>query len=101
MEDPAEAFEDLRDRNDLRFLVKEGIMEDPKLLEGVGTGIRGPRVKWEEGVRKKYKLAQRQFDRLLEMLLLKQLDRKDAAKVREYRLQVSGGLIVESRSLES
>lgn len=35
---------------------------------------------------------QRQFDRLLEMLLLKQLDRKDAAKVRAYRLHVKARL---------
>lgn len=36
--------------------------------------------------------TQRQFDRLLEMLLLRQLDRKDPAKVREYRLQVKSRL---------
>lgn len=89
VEDPAEAFEDLRDRNDLRFLVKQGILDDPKLQDGVGTGIRGPRVKWEQGIRKKYKIAQRQFDRLLEMLLLRELDRKDVGKVKAYRLQVS------------
>ncbi len=35
---------------------------------------------------------QRQFDRLLEMLLLKRLDRKDDAKVRAYRLQVKSRL---------
>lgn len=35
---------------------------------------------------------QRQFDRLLEMLLLKQLNKKDAAKVTAYRLQVKARL---------
>jgi histone acetyltransferase 1 len=49
-------------------------------------------VKWEQDLRKKYKIAQRQFDRLLEMLLLKQLDKKDAAKVRAYRLHVKSRL---------
>ncbi len=92
VEDPAEAFEDLRDRNDLRFLVKEGVPDDPLFLEGVGAEKRGDRSAWEAGVRKKYKIAQRQFDRLLEMLLLRQLDRKDAAKVRAYRLQVKSRL---------
>jgi len=61
VEDPAEAFEDLRDRNDLRFLVKEGIMDDPRFLEGVGTGSRGTRAKWENEVRRKYKIAQVSF----------------------------------------
>ena len=58
MEDPAEAFEDLRDRNDLRYLVKEGLLDDPLFFEGVGTGIRGPRHKWESEVRAKHKIAQ-------------------------------------------
>ncbi|KAL1410315.1 histone acetyltransferase 1 [Vanrija albida] len=92
VEDPAEAFEDLRDRNDLRFLVKQGITEDPKFLEGVGTEERGPRAKWEADKRKQHKIAERQFDRVLEMLLLRQLDRKDAAKVKAYRLQVKARL---------
>ena len=104
VEDPAEAFEDLRDRNDLRYLVKQGIMDDPQFLQGVGTGVRGPRAKWELETRKKHKIAQvghdkqsksdiqRQFDRLLEMLLLKQLDRSDTKMVQAYRLQVKGRL---------
>jgi histone acetyltransferase 1 len=92
VEDPAEAFEDLRDRNDLRFLVSEGIMDDPEFLQGIGASQKGGRVKWEQGLRKKYKIAQRQFDRLLEMLLLKQLDRKDPAKVQAYRLHVKSRL---------
>lgn len=58
VEDPAEAFEDLRDRNDLRFLVEQGVPEDPKFLEGVGDDSRAERAKWEAGLRKKYKIAQ-------------------------------------------
>jgi histone acetyltransferase 1 len=108
VEDPAEAFEDLRDRNDLRYLVAQGVPEDPSFLDGVGAGTRGPRAKWEAAVRKKHKIAgvsgrtgtratglirsQRQFDRLLEMLLLRQLDRKDPEKVKNYRLQVKARL---------
>lgn len=75
VEDPAEAFEDLRDRNDLRFLVKEGIVKDPMLYVDVGKGKRGSRVEWELAIRRKYKIAQRQFDRLLEMLLFRQIGR--------------------------
>lgn len=57
VEDPAEAFEDLRDRNDLRWLVAEGIMDDPEFLRGIGTGIRGDRGVWENEKRRKYKIA--------------------------------------------
>jgi len=67
-------------------------MEDPQFLQGIGASQKGGRVKWEQDLRKRYKIAQRQFDRLLEMLLLKQLDRKDAAKVRAYRLHVKSRL---------
>ena len=58
VEDPAEAFEDLRDRNDLRFLVKERIVDDPQFADGIGADTRGPRAKWEDRIRRKYKLAQ-------------------------------------------
>jgi histone acetyltransferase 1 len=58
VEDPAEAFEDLRDRNDLKFLVSQGITEDPLFLEGIGQNERGPRASWEKETRKKYKIAQ-------------------------------------------
>lgn len=58
VEDPAEAFEDLRDRNDLRYLDKQGIPDDPLFLVGVGTEERGPRAAWEAAHRKKLKIAQ-------------------------------------------
>lgn len=92
VEDPAEAFEDLRDRNDLRFLVKEGIEKDPMLYVDIGKGKRGSRVEWEQAIRKKYKIAQRQFDRLLEMLLFRQLDKRNPDKVKAYRLHVKARL---------
>jgi hypothetical protein len=57
VEDPAEAFEDLRDRNDLKWLVKQGIMEEPQFLKDIGTGVRGERGKWENETRAKYKIA--------------------------------------------
>ncbi|WRT65548.1 histone acetyltransferase type B catalytic subunit [Kwoniella shivajii] len=92
VEDPAEAFEDLRDRNDLRFLYKQGITEDPMFTVGLGEDSRSERAEWETKLRKKYKIAQRQFDRLLEMLLLKNLNKKDEEKIRKYRLGVKARL---------
>lgn len=47
IEDFVEVFEDLRDRNDLRFLVKEGIVKDLMLYVDVGKGKCGLRVEWE------------------------------------------------------
>lgn len=67
-------------------------MEDPQFTQGMGATQSAERKKWEMGMRKKYKIAQRQYDRLLEMLLLKQLDKKDAAKVKAYRLHVKSRL---------
>lgn len=58
MEDPAEAFEDLRDRNDLKYLVQEGVMDDRNFLVDVGSDKRAGRALWEMGVKKKYKIAQ-------------------------------------------
>ncbi|KNZ80207.1 Histone acetyltransferase type B catalytic subunit [Termitomyces sp. J132] len=67
LEDPAEAFEDLRDRNDLRMLFNKAWLE-----------------KWRNDL----KIAGRQFHRLVEMLLLLRLDSSDAAAERAYRIQV-------------
>lgn len=67
-------------------------MDDPQFSQGIGAGQKGGRVKWEVEIKKKYKIAQRQFDRLLEMLLLKQLDKKDPEKVKAYRLHVKARL---------
>lgn len=58
VEDPAEAFEDLRDRNDLRYLVQQGIPDDPLFLVGVGSDKKEERAKWEESVRTSLKIAQ-------------------------------------------
>ncbi|WWC60146.1 histone acetyltransferase type B catalytic subunit [Kwoniella dejecticola CBS 10117] len=94
VEDPAEAFEDLRDRNDLRFLVKEGIPSDPQFNVGIGEEKRSinSRGEWEDSIRKKYKIAKRQFDRLLEMLLLRDLNQLNEEQVKRYRLHVKARL---------
>lgn len=56
VEDPAEAFEDLRDRCDLRYLVSQGVPDDPQFLANIGQ--KSLRAEWEEGVRTKLKIAQ-------------------------------------------
>ncbi|KDQ59621.1 hypothetical protein JAAARDRAFT_33203 [Jaapia argillacea MUCL 33604] len=109
VEDPAEAFEDLRDRNDLKMLLNhEGFMREAFGVEsgsggsvgpvrrkgrggnGKGKGKMGPPVDkvWMEKWRKDLKIAGRQFQRLVEMLILLHLDPVDERAMRAYRLQV-------------
>ncbi|KIM49513.1 hypothetical protein M413DRAFT_15557 [Hebeloma cylindrosporum] len=108
VEDPAEAFEDLRDKNDLEML----LANEQFLEEGFGEQASGRARKsgrgqlasakfpsqgklvppankaWMEKWRKDLKIAGRQFQRLVEMLILFHLDPSDKAKLRAYRLQV-------------
>ncbi|KIK54554.1 hypothetical protein GYMLUDRAFT_48688 [Collybiopsis luxurians FD-317 M1] len=110
VEDPAEAFEDLRDKNDLKMLLstkefmEEGFSRDAgshgggrvgkigKALSGggMGKGKMGPPVDkgWAEKWRVKLKIAGRQFQRLVEMLIQMHLDPLDARALKAYRLQV-------------
>ncbi|PAV23381.1 histone acetyltransferase type B catalytic subunit [Pyrrhoderma noxium] len=96
VEDPAEAFEDLRDRNDLRMLlnnekfITEALGGPRGEVIVRGKGRLGPSVDktWAEGWRKEFKIAGRQFQRLIEMLIQKHLDHADSKAVRSYRLQV-------------
>ncbi|KAJ7581507.1 histone acetyltransferase type B catalytic subunit [Mycena floridula] len=112
VEDPAEAFEDLRDQNDLKMLLshqqfmEEGFSDNSYgggRVGGIGKGgksgrggssatkgnIGPPTVKpWAEKWRKDLKIAGRQFQRLVEMLILHRLDVNDALALKAYRLQV-------------
>ncbi|KDR81878.1 hypothetical protein GALMADRAFT_90297 [Galerina marginata CBS 339.88] len=114
VEDPAEAFEDLRDKNDLEMLLSnEQFMEEGFGLKaslgggragGVGRARKSGRggdqslgkgklsppadKAWAEKWRKDLKIAGRQFQRLVEMLMLLQLDPSDPIMLRAYRLQV-------------
>jgi len=107
VEDPAEAFEDLRDRNDLKMLLnKQDFMQEAfgdKSLSGGGVGpkrrtrtggsgggkIGPPAVKsWVEKWRVQLKIAGRQFHRVIEMLILLHLDPMDARAKKAFRLQV-------------
>ncbi|KAG1836638.1 acyl-CoA N-acyltransferase [Suillus subalutaceus] len=118
VEDPAEAFEDLRDRNDLRMLLanenfmKEGFGNETVSHGGgkvrkrntraranpmgassgmvKGTGKMGPPIDkaWSETFRTQLKVAGRQWQRLMEMLILMHLNPTDIQGARAYRLQV-------------
>ena len=59
MEDPAEAFEDLRDRNDLRMLLKHERFINEAFGPSKGTGKIGPPAEkgWVEKWRRDLKIA--------------------------------------------
>ncbi|KAJ6546965.1 acyl-CoA N-acyltransferase [Mycena capillaripes] len=116
VEDPAEAFEDLRDKNDLLMLLShqrfmeegfggESVSHGGGRAGGIGKGGRsgrggntsviakgkmGPPTEkpWAEKWRKEMKIAGRQFNRLVEMLILLRLDPTDGHAMRAYRIQV-------------
>ncbi|KAI9511344.1 acyl-CoA N-acyltransferase [Russula earlei] len=111
VEDPAEAFEDLRDRNDLAMLLahtafmSEGLGSEAVSHDGgrVGRGRTSAKGKgktaggklgppsdraWLERWRKELKIAGRQFHRLVEMLIQMHLNPADARTAKAYRLQV-------------
>lgn len=112
VEDPAEAFEDLRDKNDIQMLqnheqfIREaygssqsaggrvgGVGRARKSGRGGTTQTKGklsPPVDrtWIEKWRRDLKIAGRQFQRLTEMLILLHLDPLDAEALKAYRLQV-------------
>ncbi|PPR06189.1 hypothetical protein CVT26_005463 [Gymnopilus dilepis] len=108
VEDPAEAFEDLRDKNDLQMLLAhERFVEEafgiqaadgvrPPKKSGHGEESPAPKGKlsppidraWAEKWRKDLKIARRQFKRLVEMLILLHLNPSDPLSLRAYRLHV-------------
>ncbi|KAF5379891.1 hypothetical protein D9757_007193 [Collybiopsis confluens] len=109
VEDPAEAFEDLRDKNDLKMLLNTKVfMEEAfgkdavshgggrvgkvgkALSGGMSRGKMGPPVNkgWAEKWRLKLKIAGRQFQRLVEMLIQLHLEPLDTYGMKAYRLQV-------------
>ncbi|KAN0127570.1 histone acetyltransferase type B catalytic subunit [Lactarius tabidus] len=111
VEDPAEAFEDLRDRNDLAMLLghtafmAEAFGSDVLSHDGgrVGRPRASARTKaksaagklgppadrvWLERWRKELKIAGRQFHRLIEMQIQLHLNPTDVRAIKAYRLQV-------------
>jgi len=97
VEDPSEAFDRMRDGADLRRLLVPGGFEEQALKEGKLSAPLD--VHWSESERRKYKIAGRQWSRLIEMFQLRHLDPKDLAAVRRYRLQVKKRLYKFNRDV--
>jgi histone acetyltransferase 1 len=117
IEDPAEAFEDLRDKNDLQMLLASDAFTREGTIGSRPTsrGKLGPPADkaWAEKWRVQLKIAKvstppslhwrrtlgaemnhvahvkRQFQRLVEMLILRSLRPQDVKATRAFRLQAS------------
>ncbi|KAG8992236.1 histone acetyltransferase 1 [Tulasnella sp. JGI-2019a] len=102
VEDPSEAFEDLRDKCDLRMLFKDskfleeayGLSDDDGEVRSApppsAKGKLGPPTnkEWAQRWKEQLKIAGRQWSRLIEMLILRSLPLQDAVINRAFRLQV-------------
>ncbi|SGY73036.1 BQ5605_C005g03252 [Microbotryum silenes-dioicae] len=90
IEDPSEIFEDMRDKCDLHTLITSHELDD------LSAPLNKPAL---EVIRKKYKIADRQFYRLIEMLLLLNLDESNVAQVKAFRLTVKRRLFTFNREM--
>ncbi|KAL8293125.1 hypothetical protein RQP46_000819 [Phenoliferia psychrophenolica] len=90
VEDPSETFEDMRDKADLHTLLSASALDS--LSAPIPRSLTEP-------IRKKYKLADRQFYRLVEMILLLDLDSTDKAKSTAFRLTVKKRLYAWNREM--
>ncbi|CAG8464272.1 1734_t:CDS:2, partial [Racocetra persica] len=79
VEDPSDKFQEIRDKNDIRFL------RENKALEGLKAPV--DRNVFNE-LQKKYKLNKRQMARCIEIELLRNLNKTDPVAYKAYRLQV-------------
>ncbi|KAJ1954041.1 histone acetyltransferase 1 [Dispira parvispora] len=88
VEDPNDAFSDLRDRCDLKFLLSQGV-SDHVVAPFDAAFLKTFRLRW--------KLSSRQAARCLEMILLKKLDGTDSVQSRKYRLQVKKRIYLQNQ----
>ena len=92
VEDPSEAFDKLRDTCDLAYLHQQS---------DVLAHIKAPIDRaWRQAARKQYKIAPRQWARLLDMLGLLHLEENASAEQLErYRLQVKARIYQVNREV--
>lgn len=82
IEDPSEAFQDMRDKVDY------SILSSASVFSSLTPSTLSSNPSWRETTRKEWKLATRQFNRLLELSLKAELKEGDKVAEREWRLLV-------------
>ncbi len=89
VEDPSEAFDDLRDRCDLARLATYNVWKAPEFKAPIDNI-------WIKKTQSKYKIDQTEFQRLIELGLLKYL-KSDPESIKLYRLQVKSRLYKKNK----
>ncbi|KAG2214276.1 hypothetical protein INT47_000832 [Mucor saturninus] len=80
VEDPNEEFSDMRDKNDIRYLLNHGAFEG-----GLKAPVSADRI---SQLCTEYKLTNRQTQRCIEMYLLSNINKMNPVEYKNYRLQV-------------
>ncbi|OBZ83912.1 Histone acetyltransferase type B catalytic subunit [Choanephora cucurbitarum] len=83
VEDPNEEFSDMRDKNDIRYLLEH------KALNGLKAPVSAEKI---EELCSTFKLTNRQTQRCIEMYLLSNVNKLNSEEYRQYRLQVKARL---------
>ncbi|KAG1573434.1 hypothetical protein G6F50_002854 [Rhizopus delemar] len=79
LEDPSEEFADMRDKNDIRYMLEHGGFK----------GLKAPVSKETlSTLQQEYKLTDRQLHRCIEIYLLSNVDKLNEQDYKTYRLQV-------------
>ncbi|KAK4510365.1 Up in starvation [Mucor velutinosus] len=79
VEDPNEEFSDMRDKNDIRYLLEHGA------FKGLKAPVSQDKI---QELCDTYKLTNRQTQRCIEMYLLSNVNKLNAEEYKAYRLQV-------------
>ncbi|KAK9449649.1 acyl-CoA N-acyltransferase [Limtongia smithiae] len=82
VEDPNIAFDDMRDRCDFQRLDAWGVFSDPAFTDAPVN------KEWLDFARARTKIMPRQFQRVVEMALLRRLRKSDVRKYKAYRIFV-------------
>lgn len=85
VEDPSEAFDDLRDRRDYLLLQSKSVFAEQDWTIFCSLA-------WIKSTRRRHKLAPRQFIRLLEMVIVSKMNERDATAQKRFRLMVKSRL---------
>ncbi|KAJ2900709.1 histone acetyltransferase 1 [Coemansia aciculifera] len=91
VEDPSEAFDDMRDRNDMRYLLQQDA------FAGLEAPVSPATLRQ---MQERYKISKRQMTRCVEMGLLKSLDKaRQKDQYEEYRLFVKRRIYAQNTDL--
>ncbi|KAJ1670007.1 histone acetyltransferase 1 [Coemansia sp. RSA 25] len=91
VEDPSEAFDDMRDRNDMRYLLQQDA------FAGLEAPVSPATLRQ---LQERYKISKRQMTRCVEMGLLKSLDKtRQKDRYQEYRLFVKRRIYAQNTDL--